>query len=131
MISGTIILVAVLLGYAMAVGCSLVATFGLASASPNFVARDHRITAGYKRVQALVWLVCATAGGFVTCGVAQQGGSPFSAAVLLSGLLIGMLWVNTWEARQRGMAHQILMSVVSLGGVAAGFWLAKHFLRAV
>jgi hypothetical protein len=131
MISGTIILVAVLLGYAMAVGCSLVATFGLASASPNFVARDHRITAGYKRVQALIWLACVTAGGFVTCGVAQQGGSPFAAAVLLSGLLIGMLWFNTWEARQRGMAHQILMSVVSLGGVFVGFWLAKHLLKVV
>ena len=40
MITGTLILVAVLLGYGMAVGCSLVATFGLASASPEFVARD-------------------------------------------------------------------------------------------
>ena len=55
MITGTLILVAVLLGYGMAVGCSLVATFGLTSASPDFVAREHRITAGYKRVQALIW----------------------------------------------------------------------------
>jgi hypothetical protein len=34
-----------------------------------------------------------------------------------------MLWINTWEARQRGIAHQLLMSVVSLLGVAAGFKL--------
>ena len=129
MITGTLILVAVLLGYAMTVGCSLVATFGLASASPDFVARDHRITAGYKRVQALLWLACVTAGAFVACGVAQQGGSPLVTATLLAGSLIGMLWFNTWEARQRGMAHQILISLVSLVGVVAGYWLAKHFIR--
>jgi hypothetical protein len=41
--------------------CLLAATFGLTSASPGFVAKEHRITAGYKRLQALVWLVCVTA----------------------------------------------------------------------
>jgi hypothetical protein len=129
MITGTLILVAVLMGYAMTVGCSLVATFGLASASPDFVAREHRLTASYKRVHALLWLVCVTAGAFVACGVAQQGGSPLVAATLLAGSLIGMLWFNTWEARQRGMAHQILMSLVSLVGVVSGYGLAKHFIR--
>ena len=128
MITGTLILVAVVLGYGMAVGCSLVATFGLASASPDFVAREHRITPGYKRVQALMWLVCATAGGFVTCAVAQ-GTREFEVAALLIASLIGMLWFNTWEARQRGMAHQILMSLVSILGVIGGYWLANHFLK--
>ena len=113
MITGTLILVAVLLGYGMAVGCSLVATFGLTSASPEFVAREHRITAGYKRMQSLIWLVCVTAGGFVTCAVAQ-GTNQWEVGSLLAASLIGMLWLNTWEARQRGMAHQILMSLVSI-----------------
>jgi hypothetical protein len=128
MITGTLILVAVLLGYGMAVGCSLVATFGLASASPGFVAREHRITAGYKRVQALIWGACATAGGFVTCAVAQ-GARELEVGGLLAASLIGMLWFNTWEARQRGMAHQILMSLVSIVGVIAGYSLANHFLK--
>lgn len=128
MITGTLILVALVLGYAMTVGCSLVATFGLASASPDFVARNHRITAGYKRVQALIWGACATAGGFVTCAVAQ-GTREFEVAALLIASLIGMLWFNTWEARQRGMAHQILMSLVSILGVIGGYWLANHFLK--
>ena len=128
MITGTLILVALVLGYAMTVGCSLVATFGLASASPDFVARNHRITAGYKRVQALIWGACATAGGFVTCAVAQ-GAREWQVGTLLAASLVGMLWLNTWEARQRGMAHQILMSLVSLIGVLAGFGLANHFLK--
>jgi hypothetical protein len=128
MITGTLILVAILLGYGIAVGCSLVATFGLGAASPEFVVRDHRITAGYKRVQALIWLVCATAGGFVTCAAAQGAHEWFVGGLLTAGL-IGMLWLNTWEARQRGMAHQILMSLVSLIGVVAGYGLANHFLK--
>jgi hypothetical protein len=128
MITGTLILVAVVLGYGITVGCSLVATFGLASASPDFVAREHRITPGYKRVQALIWLVCATAGGFVTCAVAQ-GTREFEVGALLIASLIGMLWLNTWEVRQRGMAHQILMSLVSILGVIAGYGLANHFLK--
>jgi hypothetical protein len=128
MITGTLILVAVLLGYGMAVGCSLVATFGLASASPEFVVRDHRITAGYKRVQALIWLVSAAAGGFVACAVAQ-GAREWAVGGLLAASLIGMLWFNAWEARQRGMAHQILMSLVSIVGVVAGYGLANHFLK--
>ena len=130
MITGTLILVAVVLGYGMAVGCSLVATFGLASASPGFVARDHRITPGYKRVQALIWGACATAGGFVTCAVAQ-GTREWLVGALLTAGLIGILWFNSWESRQRGLAHQILMSLVSLIGVLAGYGLANHFLIGV
>ena len=128
MITGTLILVAVLLGYAMTVGCSLVATFGLTAASPDFVAREHRITAGYKRVQALIWLVCVTAGGFVACAV-SQGTNKWEVGTLLTAGLIGMLWMNTWEARQTGMAQQILLSVISLIGVISGYGLAKHFLK--
>ena len=128
MIAATLIVIALLLGYGMAVGCLLVATFGLTSASPDFVAREHRVTAGYKRVQAVVWLLCVTAGGFATCAVAQ-GARPWLVPVVLAASLIGMLWWNTWEARQRGMAHQILMSVVSILGVTAGYGLAKHFLN--
>ncbi len=128
MIAATQIAVALILGYGLAVGCFLVATFGLTSASPAFVAQGNRITAGYKRLQALVWLLCATAGGFVTCMVAQ-GARPWVTQFVLAAAFIGILWSNTWEARQRGMAHQILMSLVSILGVGAGYGLAEYFLK--
>ncbi len=113
MIAWTQIALALLLGYGLTVGCLLVATFGLASASPGFVVREYRIRAGYKRLQALIWLLCVAAGAFLTCAVAQ-GAHPWIVPGLLAAIFIGMLWRNTWEARQRGMAHQILMSLVSI-----------------
>ena len=64
----------------------------------------------------------------MTCAVAQ-GTREFEVGGLLAASLIGMLWFNTWEARQRGMAHQILMSLVSILGVVGGYWLANHFLK--
>jgi hypothetical protein len=118
MIAATQITVALILGYGLAIGCLLVATFGLTAASPAFVAKGKRITAGYKRLQALVWLLCVTAGAH-----------PWVVPVVLAAAFIGILWINTWEARQRGMAHQILMSVVSIVGVGAGYALAEHFLK--
>lgn len=128
MVTGTLVALALLLGYVLTVGCSMVATFGLTSASPEFVAKNYRVTPEYKRVQALVWLVAVTAGAFVTCAVAQ-GAYPWIVPVLLATILIGMLWVNSWEARQRGMAHQILMSLVTIVGVVAGYGLAERMLK--
>jgi hypothetical protein len=128
MITGTLVALALLLGYGFTVASSMVATFGLTSASPGFVAREHRVTAGYKRLQALIWFGCVTLGAFVT-GVVAQGTYPLMAGTLLAVALIAVLWLNTWEARQRGMAHQILMSLVTIVGVMAGYRLAGHFLR--
>jgi hypothetical protein len=124
MILGTLITVALLLGYVFTVGAMLAATFGLTSASPDFVVREYRLTAGYKRLQALIWLVCVTLGAFVTYLVAQ-GAYPVMVGVLLAAVFVAMLWRNSWEARQRGIAHQILMSLVSMLGVVAGYGLAK------
>ncbi|MCU1320519.1 MAG: hypothetical protein JWM43_168 [Acidobacteriaceae bacterium] len=123
MITGTLIAVALILGYVLTVLCSLAATFALTSASPKFVSRDFKITAGYKRVQTLIWLPCVTAGAFVTCAIAQTN-HPLMAAALLAIVLMGVLWFNTQEAQQRGIAHQMLMSVVTLAGAAAGYSLA-------
>jgi hypothetical protein len=128
MIAATQITVALILGYGLAIGCLLVATFGVTAASPAFVAKGKRISAGYKRLQAVVWLLCVTAGAFVTCAVAQ-GAHPWVVPAVLAAAFIAILWINTWEARQRGMAHQILMSVVSIVGVGTGYGLAEHFLK--
>ena len=128
MIIGTLLALALVLGYGFTVASCMVATFGLTSALPAFVVREKRVSAGYKRVQALIWFGCVTLGAFVTSVVAQ-GTYPLMAGSLLAVALITVLWLNTWEARQRGMAHQILMSLVTIVGVLAGYRLADHFLK--
>jgi hypothetical protein len=129
MIVWTQISIALLLGYGLAVGGLLLATFGLtASVPPGFVTKQYRVTPKYKRLQALIWLVCVTAGAFVTCAIAQ-GAHRWLVSAVLAAAFLTVLWRNSWEARQRGMAHQILMSVISVVGVVAGFQLAMRFLN--
>jgi hypothetical protein len=129
MIVWTQISVALLLGYALAVGGLLVVTFALTSAvSPAFVAKQYRVTPQYKRLQAIIWLLCVTAGAFVTCVIAQ-GAHPWMVPGLLAAAFLTMLWRNTWEARQRGVAHQILMSLMTLSGVIAGYVLAVRLFN--
>src|SRR5580704_1878818 len=120
MLSVIWITTALLVGYFVAVLLSLIATLGIGSAFPGFVVENHRVRNGYKLLQDGIWLVCATAAGYVTALVAD-GESSLLVGGLLAGVLVGVLWTNSWEARQRGMAHQILMSVASVAGVTIGF----------
>ena len=122
MITDVLIAAALALGYAAAVGLSMAATFGIAAASPGFVIRQYRIRPAYKLVQELVWLVCATVGGFVTAAISGAA-MPLLSGTALVGIMIIVMWTNTWEMRQRGGMHQILMSVASAAGVAAGYIL--------
>jgi uncharacterized membrane protein YfcA len=122
MINSFLIAAALALGYAVAVGLSMAATFGITLAGPAFVAREHRIRPAYKLVQELLWLACATAGGYVTAAVSGAT-MPWLSGTLLAAIMILVLWTNTWEMRQRGPVHQVLMSVVSIAGVAAGYIL--------
>jgi hypothetical protein len=116
------IALALFLGYVVTVGLAMAATFGITTASRDFVSKDYRIRAQYKYVQDAVWLVCATAGGYVAALV----NGPSHSLVVGAGLgiiLVGVLWMNAWEMRQRGLGHQISMSLVSIAGVAVGFLL--------
>ena len=111
---------ALFLGYTVAVALSMAATFGISAISPNFVATDHRIRRGYKYTQDAVWLVCAMAGGYVASLVNGESHQWLVGSGLVA-ILITVLWMNAWEMRQRGLGHQLVMSVVSAVGVAAGF----------
>jgi uncharacterized membrane protein YfcA len=122
MITGVLIAAALALGYAVAVGLSMAATFGITAMSPAFVTREYRIRPAYKLVQELVWLACATAGGFVAAAVSGATMAWFAGAVL-AGIMILVLWTNTWEMRQHGAMHQTMMSLASAAGVAAGYLL--------
>jgi hypothetical protein len=116
------IALALFLGYLVAVGLAMAATFGITAVAPGFVTKDNRIRARYKYAQEAVWLVCATTGGYVAA-IVRGRTHPWVVGVGLATILIGVLWMNAWEMRQRGLGHQISMSIVSAGGVAVGFLL--------
>jgi hypothetical protein len=122
MITASYIALALFLGYAVAVGLSMAATFGITAASRNFVAENYRIRTQYKYAQDAVWLVCATAGGYVAALINGPSHSFLVGAALVT-ILVGVLWRNAWEMRQRGLGHQLSMTLASALGVAAGFFL--------
>jgi hypothetical protein len=120
MVTLSYIALALFLGYSVTIALAMAATFGITAASRNFVSKNYRIRARYKWVQDAVWLVCATAGGYAAALV-TGGAHAWEVGGALVTILIGVLWLNAWEMRQRGLGHQISMSVASLAGVTAGF----------
>jgi hypothetical protein len=120
MVTLSYIVLALFLGYAVTVGLAMAATFGITAASRGFVSKNYRIRARYKWVQDGVWLICATAGGYASALVAG-GTHPWLVGGALVTILVCVLWVNAWEMRQRGLGHQISMSLASVAGVTAGF----------
>ncbi len=114
-------------GYTATVAISMVLTFAVAMAMPRFVEGDHLIRNGYKVVHELFWLVGATTGGYVAA-IIVKGIHPQVTELGLVACLIWVLWDNSWEARQRGMAHQVLITTFTVVGVAGGYLLAKHMV---
>jgi hypothetical protein len=121
-ITASYIALALFLGYVVAVGLSMAATFGIAAASNSFVSKNNRITTPYKYAQDAIWLICATAAGYVASLV---NGLSYRWVVGpgLVVILVGVLWLNVWEMRQRGLGHQLAMTVISAAGVTIGFLL--------
>ena len=122
MFAYAVIGLSVLVGYLVTVLCALVTTIGVASASPKFVMANYRVRTRYKLVHELMWLLCVIAGAYATAKVGM-GVATMEQEVALGAVLIFMLWRNTWEARQRGTAHQILISLLTVVGVWGGFAL--------
>ncbi len=120
MIGYAILGLSVLAGYCMTVACALIGTMGIASAAPRFVVADHRVRGTYKLTHEAMWFCCVVVGGFVTARVGL-GMSEWRQEIGLIGVLELILWRNTWEARQRGMAHQIVISLLTVAGVLIGF----------
>jgi hypothetical protein len=116
------IALALFLGYLVTVGLSMAATFGITAASRSFVSKNYRIRTRYKYAQDTVWLICATAGGYVAALVNGRS-YPWVVGPGLVVILVGVLWMNAWEMRQRGLGHQLAMSIVSAAGVTVGFLL--------
>ena len=121
MINGTFILFALALGYAVAVGLLMLATFGITKAAPAFVVKDHMLKPGYRFLHELVWLICAAVGGYASSWVAVLTTHPWFVAVTLISVLLVILWTNTWEMAQHGLGHQMVMSIVTIAGVCIGF----------
>lgn len=122
MMTGIFLSIALLLGYAATVVLSMAATFAITSISKDFVVKDFHIRRRYKFLQDVLWLPCAIAGGFVASWVGQ-GLNQWLAGAAFIAVLLGVLWTNAWEMRQRGVPHQLVMSVISIAGVVIGFML--------
>lgn len=118
---------AIALGYAATVAIAMISTFAVTMALPKFVEEDFLIRNGYKLVHEGFWLVCAVTGGFVAA-VVVKGVHPMVTEALLAGALIWVLWENSWEARQRGTAHQVLITTLTVLGVAAGYMLHRQIV---
>lgn len=117
--------VSVLTGYCVTVLCALLATMSLGSLSSRFVIANHRVRGGYKLAHEMLWLLCVTLGAYTAARVGV-GDMPWRQELVLTLLLVGVLWRNTWEARQRGTAHQILITLLTVAGVIAGFSLRNR-----
>ncbi len=114
-------------GYLVTVAISMVLTFAVTMALPKFVEADFLIRNRYKIVHELFWLLGAAVGGYTTAMVVK-GIHPQVTEMVLIGCLLWVLWDNSWEARQRGMAHQVLITTFTVVGVAGGYVLARHML---
>ena len=125
MTTGIFLFIALLLGYATTVILSMAAAFGITSLSPGFVVKEYRIRRRYKFLQDMIWLPCAIAGGFVASRVASHVNQYLTGAALIAAL-VAVLWMNTWEMRQRGIAHQLAMTAMSIAGVVIGFTIRMH-----
>jgi hypothetical protein len=120
MLTLSYVALALFLGYVVTVGLAMAATFGITAASRSFVSKNYRIRVRYKYAQDAVWLVCTTAGGYAAALVAGESNALLVGGALVT-ILVGVLWLNALEMRQRGLGHQISMSLASVAGVTAGF----------
>jgi hypothetical protein len=120
MIATIVMAAALLAGYTVTVAIALAATMVIGAAAPEFVMVEHRVRRRFKAVQDIVWLGSSAVGGFVAALITGQTRT-WIVAGLLAAAMIGVLWRNSWESRQRGLAHQILISVACAGGVVIGF----------
>ncbi len=118
---------ALAVGYTACVAISMVATFAVAAAVPKFVEADNLVRNGYKLVHEGIWLVGAGVAGYLAALVVNGIHTMLTEAAL-AGALIWILWSNSWEARQRGMAHQILITAFTVLGVAGGYVLQRRML---
>ena len=110
------------LGYLVTVLCALTLTFGITSAAPGFVARKGRLAKRYLALYGVVWLLCATAGGY--CAAMLTGTLyPWLIEALLILMLSAVLWSNVEQKKRQAFAEQLVMTILSGLGVAAGFWL--------
>lgn len=126
MVQLIVIGLAVLAGYIVSVGFILLSTMAIASAMPRFVIHNHRVRSSYKLLHECMWFLSTLIGAFVAARIGSEV-QPIRIEIVLSVALLVILWLNTWEARQRGIAHQILISVLTVAGVWAGTSFAKHF----
>jgi len=114
-------------GYTVTIALAMIGTFAITMALPKFAEADFLVRNRYKLVHEVLWLLCVAAGGYVA-SIVGRGIHTMLTEAILAGLLIWILWDNSWEARQRGTPHQILITGSTIAGVAIGYIVQKQML---
>jgi hypothetical protein len=122
MLTVSLIVVSVILGYLLAVASSMVTTFVVARQWPGFAVRDHRMRNLYLLLQDALWLPSGAAAGYAASWLVA-GSMPWLAATILAVTVIAAMWRNTEEVMQRGLVHMLLASACVAFGVGIGFAL--------
>ena len=125
MLSASLITVALILGYTVAVALMMLSVFGIAGTRPRLAVDNYRVRIRYKLLQDLLWIVYAGLGAYLSVWVAADA-HPSLTAALLAAILIGVLWKNPEEARQTGLLHMLLSSACILAGIAVGYALGMR-----
>lgn len=129
MIGHFICLFAAIVGYLVTAALSLGGTMVLTSTAPGLVVSAHRLRAPYKLAHEGLWFICVLLGSLAAAWCGSLADRREQEVLLLAALLLA-LWRNTWEARQRGTAHQLLISALTIAAVLAGFALEQRVFPA-
>ena len=113
------IALALFLGYAVAVALSMAATFGITAVSPSFVSKNNRIR---RRIQVHAgWGVAGVRDGRGICsGRWSMERLTVAGWSGLVAILVAVLWMNAGRCGSEDLATRLVMSVVSVAGVAVG-----------
>jgi len=122
MLTVSLIVVSVILGYLLAVALSMVTIFVVARQWPGFAVRDHRMRNLYLLLQDALWLPSGAAGGYAASWLVADS-FPWLAATVLAATVIAAMWLNTEEVMQRGLVHMLLANACFATGVGVGFAL--------
>ncbi len=113
-------------GYVLTVLSYFLLSFALTSTAPHFVSSSGHFRSGYLLANCTVWIACTALGGYATAAVSASL-FPWLTVSLLGITFAILTWLHPIEAhRQLVGLSRLLMSVLSLFGVALGFFLFKQ-----
>ena len=127
MFSAALIFVSLCIGYLLVIGLVGLTTYGIAVMTPSLAVRNRRVTLFFNFLQDIIWLGASILGGFVVATGAAEA-SPRMAVAVLALFLLFVVWRNMSEARERGLIHMLLTSILIIAGIYEGYSLHLRYL---